>query len=172
MCSLLILAELNGKKIGPQGTIGLIGGGGATPTPTVVVQLLPGQASPQWVLSVATLTVTVIVPPPAPVVSSDTSDPLVDERVPPVVDQLDWHWIQVVQSLPPDFASDDQSRGFERAQVLHDPEARHAVHRGHKLALTGDHTVTSMQQVTSRSPDCEYAGVIDTWHSQQLPGSK
>src|SRR5262249_52542579 len=88
LCSLLIRAELNGKKIGPQGTIGLIGGGGATPTPTVVVQLLPGQASPQWVLSVATLTVTVIVPPPAPVVSSDTSDPLVDERVPPVVDQL------------------------------------------------------------------------------------
>src|SRR5215471_18059380 len=78
LCSLLILAPLNGKKIGPHGTNGFTGGGGITPTGTVVVQLLPGQASPQWVLSVATLTVTVI-EPEVPVVSSVTSDPLVDD---------------------------------------------------------------------------------------------
>jgi hypothetical protein len=39
-------------------------------------------------LLVLTLTDTVIVPGEAPVVSSVTSDPLVEESVPPVVDQV------------------------------------------------------------------------------------
>jgi len=83
----LILAELNGKKIGPQGTNGPTTGGGVAAIVTVVEQLLPGQALPQLVLSVDTFTETVIVPL-APVVSSVTSLPVVDDSVPPVVLQL------------------------------------------------------------------------------------
>jgi hypothetical protein len=85
---LLILAELNGKKIGPHGTSGTTtgGGGGVTDTFTEVEQLPPGHGWSQRVRSVATFTLTVIVPE-APVVSSVTSVPLVDESCPPVADQ-------------------------------------------------------------------------------------
>src|SRR5215472_8980595 len=87
LCSLLILAELNGKKIGPQGTSGEGGGVTVGAIVTVQEQLLPGQGLPQLVRSVATLTVTVMVPL-APVVSRVTSVPVVDDSEPPVVLQL------------------------------------------------------------------------------------
>jgi hypothetical protein len=84
----LILAELNGKKIGPHGESG--GGIGLSTsgtTVTLVEQLPPGHGWSQRVLVVPTLTDTVTEPAPIPVVSSVTSAPLVDESVPPVVDQ-------------------------------------------------------------------------------------
>jgi hypothetical protein len=89
LCSLLILAELYGKKIGPHGVITStwVGGGGGF-TVTEVLQLPPGHGWSQRVRLVPTLTETVICPAEAPVVSSVTSDQVVDERVPPVVDQV------------------------------------------------------------------------------------
>src|SRR5215216_2557839 len=89
LCSLLILAELYGKKIGPHGVIGKTGGcstGGVTVT--VVEQLPPGHGWSQRVRDVPTFTVTVIEPAATPVVSSVTSAPVVDESCPPVVDQV------------------------------------------------------------------------------------
>src|SRR5207302_7786093 len=89
LCSLLILAELNGKKIGPQGEMisgGLIFSGGVTLT--VAEQLPPGHGWSQRVLLVLTFTVTVTEPAAIPVVSSETSAPDVDESVPPVVDHV------------------------------------------------------------------------------------
>src|SRR6185436_11458858 len=85
LCSLLILAELNGKKIGPHGTFTLTftgGGGGPSTTVIDVEQLPPGHGWSQRLLSVATLTVTVIVPGRAPDVSRVTSEPVVDESCP------------------------------------------------------------------------------------------
>ena len=86
---MLILAELNGKKIGPHGVIG-VGGGGITifVTVTVVEQLPPGHGWSQRVRLVPTFTVTVIEPGDTPVVSRVTSAPVVDDSVPPVVDQV------------------------------------------------------------------------------------
>src|SRR5437588_7377391 len=90
LCSLLMRAELNGKKIGPHGEIGSITGGfpgGVTVTDSE--QLPPGHGWSQRVRVVPTLTVTVTVrdsPPgvrPRPVVSSVTSAPVVDDSVPP-----------------------------------------------------------------------------------------
>jgi hypothetical protein len=81
----LILAELNGKKIGPHGVITstiVIGGGF---TVTVVEQLLPGHASSHRVASVETFTV-IVAEPETPVVSSVTSVPVVEESVPALVD--------------------------------------------------------------------------------------
>src|SRR6185369_11050536 len=89
LCSLLIRAELNGKKIGPHGVT--IGGNsclGCSVTVTVVEQLPPGHGWSQRVRVVLTFTVTVIEPGEALVVSSVTSDPLVDESDPPVADQV------------------------------------------------------------------------------------
>ena len=89
LCSLLILAELYGKKIGPHGVI--TSGGGLTSygfTSTEVLQLPPGHGWSQRVLLVLTFTETVTVPGDIPVVSSVTSAPVVDESVPPVVDQV------------------------------------------------------------------------------------
>mgnify|MGYP003440402088 CR=1 FL=1 len=89
LCSLLILAELYGKKIGPHGVITSIAVGvGGGFTVTEVLQLPPGQGWSQRVRLVPTFTETVTVPGVAPVVSSVTSDPVVDERVPPVVDHV------------------------------------------------------------------------------------
>jgi hypothetical protein len=86
---LLILAELNGKKIGPHGTIicGADGCGGPV-TVTVVEQLPPGHGWSQRVRLVPTFTLTVIDPGDTPVVSRVTSAPVVDESVPPVVVQV------------------------------------------------------------------------------------
>ena len=53
---------------------------------TEVEQLPPGHGWSHRVRLVATSTETVIVPAEAPVVSRVTSEPLVDESVPPVVD--------------------------------------------------------------------------------------
>src|SRR6266571_4983844 len=87
LCSLLILAELNGKKIGPHGVITSTGGSSFVGvTVTDAEQLPPGHGWSQRERLVPTLTDTVIVPGAAPVVSSVTSAPLVDESVPPVVD--------------------------------------------------------------------------------------
>ena len=69
LCSLLILAELTGKKIGPQGTSGFTICFCGIVEFTVTEQVEPGHALPQLVLSVAVLTVTVI-GPETPVVSS------------------------------------------------------------------------------------------------------
>jgi hypothetical protein len=66
-------------------TGGTISGGVSV---TEAEQLLPGHGCSQRVRLVLTFTETVIVPCEAPVVSSMTSDPLVDERVPPVVDHV------------------------------------------------------------------------------------
>ena len=85
LCSLLILAEFILKKIGPQGEIGYTSFGGGMLTVTVVEQLPPGHGVLHRVLSVATFTVTVTLPE-TPVVSKVTSEPLVDDSVPPVVD--------------------------------------------------------------------------------------
>ena len=89
LCSLVILAELNAKKIGPHGDI-IVGLGGIISEVIVieVEQLPPGHGVSQRVLLVETLSETVTVPADIPVVSSVTSAPLVDERVPPVVDQV------------------------------------------------------------------------------------
>ena len=87
LCSLLILAELTLKKIGPHGETGLTIGGGGILTVTVVEQLPPGHGVLQRVRSVVTFTETVT-EPETPVVSRVTSDPLVDDSVPPVVDQV------------------------------------------------------------------------------------
>lgn len=89
LCSLLILAELYGKKIGPHGVITSIcfGTSGGF-TVTDVLQLPPGHGWSQRVRLVLTFTETVIVPAAAPVVSRVTSDPVVDESVPPVVDHV------------------------------------------------------------------------------------
>src|ERR1044071_8130812 len=73
LCSLLILAELNGKNIGPHG-LRMSGGGGIGGigcTVMLVEQRLPGHGSPQRVRSVLTLAVTVTVPV-MPVVSRET----------------------------------------------------------------------------------------------------
>jgi hypothetical protein len=85
----LILAELNGKKIGPHGESGgCVSGGGVEVTVIEVEQLPPPHGVSQRVLVVPTLNDTVTVPADMPVVSSATSAPLVDESVPPVVDQV------------------------------------------------------------------------------------
>jgi hypothetical protein len=96
---LLILAELNGKKIGPHGVI-IVGLAGITGgfTVTVVEQLPPGHGWSQRVRVVLTFTVTVI-EPVALVVSSVTSEPLVDESDPPVADHE-----KVAPSAPVAFA--------------------------------------------------------------------
>src|SRR5205085_9200884 len=107
LCSLLMRAELNGKKIGPHGEIGcggvILSGALAV---TVVVQLPPGHGWSQRVRVVPTLTVTVMLrdsPPavrPRPVVSSVTSAPVVDDSVPPpLTDQ-----VKVAPSAPVELA--------------------------------------------------------------------
>ena len=53
---------------------------------------------------------------------------------PAVVDQSDGDRIEVMQSFAADFATGDQARGFEEAQVLHNPEASHAGKAGGELA--------------------------------------
>ena len=57
-------------------------------TVTEVEQLPPGHGCSQRVLVVLTLTDTVTEPAAIPVVSRVTSAPVVDESVPPVVDQV------------------------------------------------------------------------------------
>src|ERR1044072_1664702 len=89
LCSLLILAELNGKNIGPHGLMmsGRRGGGGISRTVMLVEQLPPGHGSPHRMRSVLTLTVTVT-EPIMPVVSRETCRPVLDESLPPVADQM------------------------------------------------------------------------------------
>jgi hypothetical protein len=97
---LLILAELNGKKIGPHGRMisGRLGGGGTSRTDIFIEQLAPGHGSLQRSRPVATFSVTVA-EPSRPVVFSVTSLPTLDESLPPVVDQ-----VNVSPSLPLAFA--------------------------------------------------------------------
>ena len=88
LCSFVMRAPLNGKKIGPQGLIisGLRGGGGIACTFIVVEQLLPGHGLSHCETSVVTSARTVT-GPVIPVVLSVTSVPAVDESLPPVVVQ-------------------------------------------------------------------------------------
>jgi len=88
LCSLLMRAELNGKKIGPHGVIGWIIGTGQGWIVTVVEQLPPGHGWSQRVRLVPTFTDTVMVfgavgSQVTPVVSSVTVAPVVDDSVPP-----------------------------------------------------------------------------------------
>jgi hypothetical protein len=96
----LILAELNGKNIGPHGEIGFGTSNSDPPTVTVTEQLPPGHGLSQLVRLVPTFTVIVSVRVSGgvplltggmfrPVVSRVTSEPVVDESCPPPdTDQL------------------------------------------------------------------------------------
>src|SRR5262245_38617820 len=87
LCSLFMRAALTGKKIGPHGVVMSMRGLSVVPTLMLVEQLEPGHGSLQRVRSVLTFSVTLMVLfGVAPVVSSVTSLPDVDDKLPPLAD--------------------------------------------------------------------------------------